>query len=369
LSKFPERVIPFCQQAWNMAKRVGDIEVVADARNTLAFQKEDPKEGITILEDLVELTEAEGLLRAAARAHINLGVFLDEYLIDMNLARQHPLRALEIYQKIGDLEGFTIPYNNAFEVTIYLGQLKTAEQMFNEFFSDATRPVFRKEYFRQLERVRLQQAKGEWKSALELNQILRTELRQGDLFRSIALRNIGSASLILELTRFGMDADLSEAENALMENLEIGQLRLEAYFTLVAIYARQGQLSAAWDQFHHSLDEIPPTSRDNNLFTVNYAIAEFELALAEERWPEAVEASNAAIEGYRNCGHRWGWARRLIDLSDALAGRNETGDLERARETYQKSLDMFTEMGAPGYIQVLEERLEGILGTKSTSKP
>jgi hypothetical protein len=31
--------------------------------------------------------------------------------------------------------------------------------------------------------------------------------------------------------------------------------------------------------------------------------------------------------------------------------------VERNRETYQQSLDLFTEMGAPGYIKVLEERL------------
>ena len=42
---------------------------------------------------------------------------------------------------------------------------------------------------------------------------------------------------------------------------------------------------------------------------------------------------------------------------DTLAGRNEPGELDRARETYQQSLDMFAEMGAPGYIKVLEERL------------
>jgi hypothetical protein len=41
----------------------------------------------------------------------------------------------------------------------------------------------------------------------------------------------------------------------------------------------------------------------------------------------------------------------------ALVGRNEPGDLDRARETYQQSLDMFTEMGALGYIKVLEDRL------------
>jgi hypothetical protein len=55
--------------------------------------------------------------------------------------------------------------------------------------------------------------------------------------------------------------------------------------------------------------------------------------------------------------HHWGLARRLIDLGDSLVGRNEPGDLERAQGIYQQSLDMFTEMGAPGYIKVLEERL------------
>jgi len=47
----------------------------------------------------------------------------------------------------------------------------------------------------------------------------------------------------------------------------------------------------------------------------------------------------------------------LIDLGDALIGRKEPGDLDRARQTYQESLEVFTEMGAPGYIRVLEKRL------------
>jgi hypothetical protein len=37
--------------------------------------------------------------------------------------------------------------------------------------------------------------------------------------------------------------------------------------------------------------------------------------------------------------------------------RNEPGDLERARDIYKQSLDVITEMGAPGYIKVFEERL------------
>jgi hypothetical protein len=70
-----------------------------------------------------------------------------------------------------------------------------------------------------------------------------------------------------------------------------------------------------------------------------------------------VVACEASIKIFQDSGHRWGYARRLIDLGDALVGRDEAGDLERARQVYQQSLDMFTDMGAPGYVQVLEERL------------
>jgi hypothetical protein len=84
---------------------------------------------------------------------------------------------------------------------------------------------------------------------------------------------------------------------------------------------------------------------------------EFELARAERRWEEAVTACEFSIEIHRNCNHLWGLAHRLIDLGDVHLGRNQFSDLERARETYQQSLDMFTEMGAPGYIKVLEERM------------
>ena len=87
---------------------------------------------------------------------------------------------------------------------------------------------------------------------------------------------------------------------------------------------------------------------------------DFEIAFAKENWTEALIACEKSLEIYQNRGYRWRWARKLIDLGDAHIGRNEPGDLDRARETYQQSLDMFTEMGAPGYIQVLEERLKDI---------
>ena len=71
-----------------------------------------------------------------------------------------------------------------------------------------------------------------------------------------------------------------------------------------------------------------------------------------------VDQLNALVlEKHQNSGYRYNSARWLINLGDAIKFRNEPGDWERARKTYQQSLEMFTEMGAPGYIKVLEERL------------
>jgi hypothetical protein len=70
-----------------------------------------------------------------------------------------------------------------------------------------------------------------------------------------------------------------------------------------------------------------------------------------------VDACNIAIGVFQECGHKLWWARQLIDLGDAYRNRNEPGDLDRARETYQQFLDMYIEMGAPRYIKVLKECL------------
>jgi len=54
---------------------------------------------------------------------------------------------------------------------------------------------------------------------------------------------------------------------------------------------------------------------------------------------------------------RAGCCRDDPGLTAGLLARCHPGDLERALETYQQALDMFTEMGALGYTKVIEERL------------
>jgi hypothetical protein len=105
------------------------------------------------------------------------------------------------------------------------------------------------------------------------------------------------------------------------------------------------------------LNQLPNEAINRQAYKVFRLNAEAELARAESCWDEAVAKCKALIDIYQAGGCRWLWARQLIDQGDSLMGRDLPGDREQAKMVYQQSLEMFTEMGAPGYIQVLEERL------------
>jgi tetratricopeptide (TPR) repeat protein len=127
---------------------------------------------------------------------------------------------------------------------------------------------------------------------------------------------------------------------------------------MVVLLSRQKRFAEAHELLAdviNGLDE--PRGRTNETFKFD---AEAELARAEERWDEAVSIYQTIVNIYRNRGHRWFLARYLIDMGDALLGRDGPGDHEQAQEAYRHSLEMFTEMDAPGYIQVLKQRLENM---------
>jgi tetratricopeptide (TPR) repeat protein len=353
-----EQVIPLCQRAQEMAERLGDLEVAADARLTLALQVEDIRESIRIVEEVIAVTEANKLLRTAARAHNLFGYFGSEYLIDLHSAQQHSYRSAEIYRQIGDIDAMVFVLGNIFRGCCDIGELNVAEDKVAEFLreSTASEAQVEGEMQRYKNAPRPMVLKGEWLAALDMFRIKVKKYRQTGSIQYHANNNSLLAEGILELNRFGYLDDLSEAENALKENIEIEWNILESNFLLAIVYARQGYypeargwLTNAKDLFGHL---------ETNLYKALRSEARFELAQAEGRWQEAVAACEISIEIYQKCGYRWKWARNLIDLGNALIGRDEPGDLERAREIYQQSLDMFTEMGAPGYIKVLEESLK-----------
>ena len=348
-------VIDLCQRAIEMANRVGDLEVGADAMITLALQEgknNNYLKAITILEQVVELAESNELLYITFRAHTNLGNFFDR-LMDPSGYVEHSIRAIVIGKQIS--RNYSYSVSNLIEGYIKLGRLNDAQTFLKSIPQINAAPVWEKEFYTLANRGAILYASGDWYSALRAIQKCIVMLRQRESIQVIVGRNLELAIAITELDRFGFDGNLLEAETALRENLELRGKIIETYCQLCTVSARQGRIQDASVWLDQARDR--PGEQELSIFMELQAGAEFELAFAEESWDEAVAVCESSIDILHNSGYRWGWARRLIDLGDALLGRNAPGDRERAEEAYRQSLAMFTEMGAPGYCEVLEPRL------------
>jgi tetratricopeptide (TPR) repeat protein len=128
-----EEARDLCQRAVEMGDREGDVNVSADARITLAFLEPDIENSISTLEDVIDMSHANNLLKPAGRAHLNLGYFQNEYLIDLAASRNHALLAAELNIETGD-HWATIPYSNAIENILIVGTIDKAQQLFNRKF-------------------------------------------------------------------------------------------------------------------------------------------------------------------------------------------------------------------------------------------
>jgi hypothetical protein len=116
---------------------------------------------------------------------------------------------------------------------------------------------------------------------------------------------------------------------------------------LTIVYLRQGKIEKGRDCLSKAIDfhkKSLVNTYELNLTKELFSSVDFELSCLEGQWSAAVSLCNNSLKVFQNSGHRWLLARKLVDLGEALVGRNEPGDLERAREAYQQSLDMITEM-------------------------
>ena len=347
------------QAALEMAEQLGLLEVQAEARITLAIRfivSGDLQEAISNLGEVIALVETNGLLRTASRAHVNLASVFN-YSGDLISAHQHKLRSVEISRQIGDFVGLLFSLGGLTAHYCTLGELQTADDILaeiEEIHSGA--PESQAQYYLPKIRATLFLFRGQWMPAIEtILKLLDEEYVVSDGQR-LASCNLDLAEAILELNRFGIYGNYDLAESAIAENLEKEYRVILSLPLMIVVCARQRQFELARDWLAKVKEHQNLLKYDG--FIMRKLLAEVELAFAEESWGESIAACQSLIEICQRTGYRWEWARRLIDLADAFMQRDEPGDQELARQNLQQSLDMFTEMGAPGYIKVLEERME-----------
>ncbi len=359
-----EEVMSYFQRAIDMAERQGEEKARLDSIITIALRMSDRAQAIQRLEEAANYGEAKCLWEQASRAHNNLAVLsssYDEQYNDLGLAYQHLLRTIEIDSFTGNCQSQYNSLDNMIYLLFDMGKLTTAEATMSALFTQSNLPQVKINELVNEMHIQLLYARGEWNQALEQSQQLDQQLdaSPNDVFK---VRFFLRVLISLELDRFKKMNDLKIVQESLNECMKSDWERSRHLLYQVIIESRRGSLGEA----HRILQECLSDERAVELdyYRADRYKAETELAMAQGQWDAAISTCQKTIDIFQSGGYQWFWARTLIDLGDCYLQRGLPGDDDLAHVAFHQSLELFTEMGAPGYIRVLEERLGIALAKK-----
>jgi serine phosphatase RsbU (regulator of sigma subunit) len=368
-----EEAIALCHRALDMAERLGAVDVQADALTTQGIlPDQDADTTLAALRRAVELAEGAGLLQIAVRAYHNLGVMTGTLLGDMQMARGYFVQAAELARRRGTVSEELLSGISIFGYTLNLGEFAAAEAQLVEL--EALEAALPGPETASLEigtsRAGLLTMKGQWSEALELyRQILPEARRRGNL-QMVSATCDQLAGIQIELDRLGILKEearasaLAEAEAALCESIEVGTLggmdEAGALCLLSTVRALQGRYKEA-HRLVAEAQEMAAARAPSSVWTEQaMRIATRDLAQAEGRWPEALAATEEIAGFQAKLGRRWHWARTLIDWAAIHVRMGEPTDLQRAQALLREARSAFVEMGATGFVEFADERLEAL---------
>jgi tetratricopeptide (TPR) repeat protein len=88
--------------------------------------------------------------------------------------------------------------------------------------------------------------------------------------------------------------------------------------------------------------------------------AQADLYVAEKKWDEAWMVFEKLVSMTGEKSFRWFSRQAYVDWAEALIARGEPEDITQARKMLQESLEDFKDMGADGFVNMIEDRLEAI---------
>jgi tetratricopeptide (TPR) repeat protein len=346
----PDQALAFCRKALEMAERQGYIEVQAETLATLGIlPNQSREEQNQALQRAVELAESAGLLSTASRAHLNLGVHLQERG-QIRAALGHYIHARDLAQRAGLIAWEAGYERDIAETCMDLGDLAGAEaaiaalQRLQPALANAD---FAEVSIRALQAL-LMRYRGELEEAIEQAETSRAAFQPQWERRTLILIDAGLADVYLELQRWQPAEALLDEALRLNEQDAAGD-RLVPLCMLSVAYAGQGRL----DEARQAL-EAARQSRSAHRVRLNTGRvlwAEAHLAVAEGR-PEAAEAALAALlELARELETRWLEARILHSWGEM------TPDTAAGRDLLRQAHALYVQMGAIRYVEMVSARL------------
>jgi tetratricopeptide (TPR) repeat protein len=350
-----------CNQALEMAERLGAVDVQVDALITKGLLPDLPiEEVLQIYNQAIELAESADLLYHAGRAHNNLAVISVYLTGDLASGVKHYQQAADFARKMGAASYELFCAVNATQSEILLGNLDLAEEQLASLRAllEAAHDPGQAELNLKSAEASLLRFRGETKEAVRRNRELRHEAQTvGDL-QYLSNLDFNLGFILLEV------GEPNEAEKVLLEALElfdrIGGAGIIAARSLLSVNeVQQGRLQEAHRWLREALEKEDEL-RTGLFDTFWRSIAERRLAVAEKNWPEAWKAFEESIAMVEMAGMRWFRAQALKEWAKAHLARGEVGDEERARELLLESQSEFDDMGAPIYAAQAREILDSL---------
>jgi tetratricopeptide (TPR) repeat protein len=352
----PEESEKFGQQALKMAESMDLIPVQADILSTLGLLPiHSGAEKVIFQKRAVELAESANLYRQAMRAHNNLSWAYGWVSFDHTKVIHHKQRAAEIAHHIGAAERELFFRSDVCSILLNQGEIKTVlEQLpfLDELTDSLPDPGIGGANLLSL-KVRMLFHQGHFDQALELSKVLARELREVGSMQmlSAALSNI--IKIAIET------GDLELAKKSLPEKIGLTQKGMGSISVALSfasmVHSKGGQIKQARD-FLEGARHAAIDSRDR-IENIPINRAEAFLNVAEKNWDEAW-LSFAYVESIlKELNLRWNHAVLLKDWAQAHLSRGEEEDIPRAVELFQEALAEFEQMGAEGYVALIEEQL------------
>ncbi|MFN2219560.1 MAG: SpoIIE family protein phosphatase [Anaerolineae bacterium] len=366
-----KEAMALCQKALEMAERLGAVDVQADTLTTIGILPDQPADSaLAALHKAVELAEDAGLLQIAFRAYHNLGVMTGTWEGDLYKTREYFAHAAEISHKRGNLSEELLSRISIVGHTLNLGEFAVAEARIAELQAMAAALP---DPETSLLEIRTSQAglltlKGHWTEALDIvRESVRKSRRRGNL-QMLSETSDQLANLQIELDRLGKlegkprEAALAEAEAALRESSDArvagGHEEVGVVCLLSTLQARRGQIQEARRLLTEAQEQA--ATHPTPWAELSLKGAAKELAETEGRWADALAFSEAIASFQAKLGRRWHWARILMDWAAIHARLGEPTDLQRAQALLREARNAFAEMGATGYADEADKRLEAL---------
>jgi class 3 adenylate cyclase/tetratricopeptide (TPR) repeat protein len=364
----------YCQRALEIGELFDDVELYADAVTTFGILVDTPfDEKVKALGKALELGEAHNLLYIQARAAFNLGVIIsggDNQDIEfVRGAKPYLTKAIKSFRKRADQENELYSLVALAYYHIKVGELNNAGELFKQidFILNSTSQmdafrastgVTKASYF--INKGYLKDALNTARFALK---ILRT-LGYSRYHYNVVLDTLIPILRINEKFFFGKPgwSEVEKEINDIIAQMEAEGISHNQDLNYCCILSKINTWQGRFEQGEYWLSKAQNLVSESLLFYERLALyqAELEMARARKDWHQLMETFTSLQELIASGGDRWAVAINKLDWGDAYVARGKPGDRKQAEQLYRRSLAIFNEIGADGYLEVVESRLDSL---------